>query len=346
MPAEQSTAPEAQPNTTATEASTSRPSAGQAGTATAEAASRSSADVLIPSPAAYAVTPRVAATRGSSVRFLKAHIFRCGDTGLPGSIPAHLQHDSHYHSPAPTLCESGLPPPLPDSSRPCSARCPVAHSIPDLRLRSALPEPSKRHARSYDPAPAHCRATHSAASSEARLAPGPESACDTAQHTALENVPRAWECPRAVRAMGADLSPPYSNGTADLRGSGPPRTPSVGLRWSLKSSVHSLSESWKSLQRSSSPVSSTRSNFACCRTGMFAISSRNKVPPFASSKRPIRSTCASVKAPLHMAEQFALERSPQGAHLYFNRHQCSLGSATTSDAVSAPQPPSLSHARR
>ncbi len=36
----------------------------------------------------------------------------------------------------------------------------------------------------------------------------------------------------------------------------------------------------------------------CCATGMFAISSRNSVPPSASSKRPTRSFFASVNAPL------------------------------------------------
>ena len=50
--------------------------------------------------------------------------------------------------------------------------------------------------------------------------------------------------------------------------------------------------------RSNSPVSSTRSSFCCCVSGTLAISSRNSVPPSASSKRPTRSALASVKAPL------------------------------------------------
>ena len=49
--------------------------------------------------------------------------------------------------------------------------------------------------------------------------------------------------------------------------------------------------------RSNWPSSSTRSSRACCATGMFAISSRNSVPPSASSKRPTRSFFASVNAP-------------------------------------------------
>ncbi len=50
--------------------------------------------------------------------------------------------------------------------------------------------------------------------------------------------------------------------------------------------------------RSISPISSTRSSFACRLMGTLAISSRNKVPLSASSKRPTRSVLASVKAPL------------------------------------------------
>ena len=50
--------------------------------------------------------------------------------------------------------------------------------------------------------------------------------------------------------------------------------------------------------RSNSPVSSTRSSLFCWLRGTFAISSRNSVPPSASSKRPTRSILASVNAPL------------------------------------------------
>ena len=49
--------------------------------------------------------------------------------------------------------------------------------------------------------------------------------------------------------------------------------------------------------RSNSPVSSTRSSFGCWLSGTLAISSRNSVPPSASSKRPTRSVFASVNAP-------------------------------------------------
>ena len=50
--------------------------------------------------------------------------------------------------------------------------------------------------------------------------------------------------------------------------------------------------------RANSPVCSTRSSLACSRIGMLAISSRKSVPSSAISKQPIRSTRASVKAPL------------------------------------------------
>ena len=49
--------------------------------------------------------------------------------------------------------------------------------------------------------------------------------------------------------------------------------------------------------RSNSPAAITRSSFACCDGGTFAISSRNSVPPSASSNRPTRSARASVNAP-------------------------------------------------
>ncbi|MNR10870.1 hypothetical protein D3C85_1271420 [compost metagenome] len=42
---------------------------------------------------------------------------------------------------------------------------------------------------------------------------------------------------------------------------------------------------------------STRSSFTCIGNGMSPISSRNRVPPLASSKRPARLVMAPVKAP-------------------------------------------------
>src|SRR5205807_190404 len=63
--------------------------------------------------------------------------------------------------------------------------------------------------------------------------------------------------------------------------------------------------------RSNSPVSSTRNSFACCGRGKFAISSRNSVPPSASSNRPTRSTFASVKAPFTCPNS-SLSNRPSG----------------------------------
>ena len=69
--------------------------------------------------------------------------------------------------------------------------------------------------------------------------------------------------------------------------------------------------------RSNSPVSSTRSSLACRFSGTLAISSRNSVPPSASSKRPTRSALGVGERALHVAEQFALEdalRESAGVH--------------------------------
>ena len=63
--------------------------------------------------------------------------------------------------------------------------------------------------------------------------------------------------------------------------------------------------------RSTSPDSSTRKSLACCRSGTFPISSRKIVPPSASSKRPILSVRASVKAPLTCPKS-SLSKSPSG----------------------------------
>ena len=49
--------------------------------------------------------------------------------------------------------------------------------------------------------------------------------------------------------------------------------------------------------RSISPISSTRRSLDCRFYGTLAISSRNSVPPSASSNRPTRSALASVNAP-------------------------------------------------
>ncbi|MEI2659906.1 MAG: hypothetical protein V9G11_08225 [Bifidobacterium adolescentis] len=60
----------------------------------------------------------------------------------------------------------------------------------------------------------------------------------------------------------------------------------------------------------------TRRSFACWLSGMLPISSRNSVPLSASSKRPARSALASVNAPLHVAEELALEHAlGEAAHV-------------------------------
>ena len=53
---------------------------------------------------------------------------------------------------------------------------------------------------------------------------------------------------------------------------------------------------------------STRSNFTCIVSGTSPISSRNSVPPWACSNRPIRSRSAPVNDAFFVAEQFAFQQ--------------------------------------
>ena len=71
----------------------------------------------------------------------------------------------------------------------------------------------------------------------------------------------------------------------------------AGRRWWRRGCARPPGACATSRPRSNSPVSSTRSSLACRLSGTLAISSRNSVPPSASSKRPTRSALASVKAP-------------------------------------------------
>ena len=72
--------------------------------------------------------------------------------------------------------------------------------------------------------------------------------------------------------------------------------------------------------RSISPDSRTRSSLACCRRGTLPISSRNIVPPSASSKRPMRSVRASVNAPLTWPNS-SLSKTPSGIAAGVYSHQ-------------------------
>jgi hypothetical protein len=63
--------------------------------------------------------------------------------------------------------------------------------------------------------------------------------------------------------------------------------------------------------RSNSPVSTARSNLACCTKDRLPISSRKSVPPSASSNRPVRSLFVSAfcicECTFHMTEQFTFK---------------------------------------
>ena len=70
---------------------------------------------------------------------------------------------------------------------------------------------------------------------------------------------------------------------------------------------------------SNSPVSSTRSSFCCWPIGTFAISSRNSVPPSASSNRPDAVLLGVGERALDVAEELALE-DPLGHAAGVDRH--------------------------
>ncbi len=72
--------------------------------------------------------------------------------------------------------------------------------------------------------------------------------------------------------------------------------------------------------RSSSPVSSTRSNLACCRIGMFAISSRNKRAAIRQLKAA-DAVCPRIsERALHVTEKLAL-KCPLRQRAGIHRHQ-------------------------
>lgn len=84
-------------------------------------------------------------------------------------------------------------------------------------------------------------------------------------------------------------------------------------RFALVATMKRASNFWvrEDPTRSNSRVSSTRSSFCCCGMGMFATSSMKRVPPVASSKRPIRFSLASVNAPLTCPKS-SLSKTPSG----------------------------------
>ena len=90
--------------------------------------------------------------------------------------------------------------------------------------------------------------------------------------------------------------------------------------------------------RSNSPVSSTRSSLACRPIEMLAISSRNSVPPSASSKRPTRSVLASVKAPFTWPNS-SLSNTPFGQAAGVDGDQRRAARATRPRAATARRVP-------
>ena len=158
----------------------------------------------------------------------------------------------------------------------------------------------------------------------------------------------AWpapECPRAARAAAAAGSRSCSAGTADPGGSG--RPPTSSPRFEL------VAETMRTLTcrvrdeptRSKSPVSSTRSSFGCRFSGTLAISSRNSVPPSASSKRPTRSVLASVNAPFTWPNS-SLSKTPFGQAAGVDRDEPLAGAARTRRESPARRCPCRCRSRR
>jgi len=99
--------------------------------------------------------------------------------------------------------------------------------------------------------------------------------------------------------------------------------------------------------RVSSRSSSTRSSFTCVLGGISPISSRNSVPPSASSKRPSRRSAAPVKAPFSWPNS-SLSSNVSGSAPTFTamngllRRGLSLWIARATSSLPVPLSPSIS----
>ena len=120
--------------------------------------------------------------------------------------------------------------------------------------------------------------------------------CFPAQIRAKTFAPAAEYLP-AVRATAADGFPPRAAGKTNLRGNFPALTSSSRFLLvavtSRTSAVKVLFEPTRSNVRSPRK----RSSFTWMVASISPISSRNNVPPWACSKRPMRRSCAPVNAP-------------------------------------------------
>ena len=144
----------------------------------------------------------------------------------------------------------------------------------------------------------HCRAPRSPASWPIRARPP----------CAAQNAPPATKYRRSAPAM-EEVSPPRTTAGREGRLEICPGRPMPG-RFSLVAATMRTSTliGLDAPIRVISPYSTARNSRSCAGDDKVANSSRNKVPPSASSKRPCRVFTAPVKLPGFVAEQLRLDQ--------------------------------------
>ena len=172
------------------------------------------------------------------------------------------------------------------SSARARRRRPARRPRSPARIASPLRHQHAR-ARWRDPARARCPASGvAAAPASRRRRSRVERLAVALRVLAQEVLRRAAGCPRAARAAAAArISIVFRRKSRSWR----KRPAATSARRSalvaemIRTSTRRVRDE---PTRSNSPVSSTRSSLACWLSGTLAISSRNSVPPSASSKRP------------------------------------------------------------
>ena len=132
--------------------------------------------------------------------------------------------------------------------------------------------------------------------------------CGSAARAPRGSAGRAAECPRAARAAAGRGSRPCSGGRAGPGGSG--RRRPRRARSALVAEIRRTSDAARPRGADALELAGLQHAQELAPAGVggtLPISSRKSVPPSASSKRPTRSARASVNAPLHVAEELALE---------------------------------------
>ena len=201
-----------------------------------------------------------------------------------------------------------------------SASCARAHAASGVSQSSAVPVTRDATWRAPSASSSSARPTLSPGASAAsrqhrfsssRTLPGQSCARRRSSAAGARRLAGAWNfAAAAARKRSA------SRGTSSRRSrSGGRRSRTTSSRCSRSArkrpSATSVSRSWwvaattrtstrissRPPTRKNSPSASTRSNRVCNGSGMSPISSRNRVPPLACSKRPRWRRCAPVNAP-------------------------------------------------